>query len=462
MGTLQHYINMVGGFVWGPFVLLPLLVGTGIYLTLGLRFMPWRYIGPAFLHMWRGRRHDAEHEGELSPFNALMTSMAATVGTGNIVGVATAIMLGGPGAVFWMWLTAFLGMATKYCETLLAVKYREVTPDGSFVGGPMYYIKNGLGENWKWLAFLFALFGAVASFGIGNMTQANAITKNMAEVLSEFNILSTDTASYVTTFILLIFVGIVIIGGVKRIGAVAGMLVPFMALFYILMGLIIIGLNLDKVGPAFMSIFQYAFAPAPAIGGFTGATIMMAMRFGIARGLFSNEAGLGSAPIAHATAITNSPVRQGFLGMLDPFIDTIMVCSITAIVILISGQWSAQNAGDAATMTSQAFGLALPGFGRYVVTIGLLLFAFTTILGWSVYGERCCIYLFGHKASLPFRIVFTLVIPFGALADLKLVWSLSDLFNGLMAFPNLIALLFLSPIVFRITREYFENPDNRN
>lgn len=444
---------MLDGYVWGPYVLLPLLVGTGLYLIIGLGFMPWRQIGPAFGHMWRGIKPHKDHEGELSPFKALMTSMAATVGTGNIVGVATAIMIGGPGAVFWMWVTALVGMATKYCEAVLAVKYREVTPDGKYVGGPMYYIKNGLGNNWKWMAFLFAFFGAVASFGIGNMTQCNAITGNLNKLLG--------VPEWMIAIALLFLVGVVLLGGLKRIGDVAGTLVPFMAIFYIIMGIIIMILNYEKVGPAFLSIFEYAFAPAPAIGGFTGASILLAMRFGIARGLFSNEAGLGSAPIAHATAITNSPVRQGFLGMLDPFIDTIMVCSITAIVILIAGDWSAVDRGSAAVMTSVAFNHALPGFGGYVVGIGLVLFAYSTILGWSVYGERCCIYLFGHKSSLPFRIVFTLVVPVGALLQLDLVWSLADLFNGLMALPNLVALLLLSPVVFKMTREYFADPSHK-
>ena len=449
MQALQSFLDTIGGIVWGPFVLLPLLVGTGLYLIIGLRFLPWRYIGPSFMHMWRGRKSDSDHEGELSPFKAMMTCMAATIGTGNIVGVATAIMIGGPGAVFWMWLTALVGMATKYSEALLAVKYREVTPAGDYVGGPMYYIKNGLGEKWKWMAFLFAVFGMVASFGIGNMTQCNAITGNLS---TTFGVPQAGIA--IGLFFL---IGIVVVGGVKRIGDVAGLLVPFMSIAYILMGLVIMTINYDKVGPAFLSIFEYAFAPAPAAGGFAGATIMMAMRFGIARGLFSNEAGLGSGPIAHATAITNNPVRQGFLGMIDPFIDTILVCSMTAIIILIAGDWSAADRGSAAVMTSIAFGHALPGFGQYAVAIGLVLFAFTTILGWCVYGERCAVYLFGHKALKPFRIIFTLVVPVGSVMELTLVWSLSDLFNGLMALPNLVALLLLSPVVFQMTKDYFKS-----
>ncbi|MDL2267054.1 sodium:alanine symporter family protein [Desulfovibrio sp. OttesenSCG-928-G15] len=464
MDSSQSFVDSIlsvsdtlGGYVWGPYVLLPLLVGAGAYFMIGLKFMPITHLGPAFVHMWKGRSHDEEHEGELSPWKALMTSMAATVGTGNIVGVATAISIGGPGAVFWMWLTALLGMATKYCEAMLAVKYRETTPDGSFVGGPMYYIKNGLGDSWKWLAFLFAVFGVIASFGIGNMTQCNSIVSNLSPLIGD-----SDTVKYVIAGVLFACVAIVLIGGVKRIGDVAGTLVPVMAVFYIVTGLIIVFMNLDKVGPAIASIFEYAFAPAPAVGGFAGATIAQAMRFGIARGLFSNEAGLGSAPIAHATAITNSPVRQGFLGMLDPFIDTIMVCSITAIIILIAGDWNAADRGSAGVLTATSFEHALPGLGRYIVSIGLVLFAFSTVLGWSVYGERCCMYLFGHKASMPFRIIFSLVVPMGALMKLDLVWSLSDLFNGLMALPNLVGLLLLSPVIFRTTKEYLADPAHKD
>ena len=453
MEALQSFLDTLGGYVWGPYVLLPLLVGTGLYLTLGLRFMPWRNIPTAFAYMFKGIKHDDTHDGELSPFKAMMTCMAATIGTGNIVGVATAIMIGGPGAVFWMWLTALLGMATKYCEALLAVKYREVTPAGDYVGGPMYYIKNGLGDNWKWMALMFAIFGMVASFGIGNMTQCNAITGNLAKTFA--------LPEYGVAIVLFVLVGIVLLGGVQRIGDVAGLLVPFMSIFYILMGIAIMAINYDKVGPAFMSIFQYAFAPAPAMGGFAGSTILIAMRYGVARGLFSNEAGLGSGPIAHATAITNNPVRQGFLGMIDPFIDTVMVCSMTAIVLLIAGDWASVDRGSAAVMTSIAFGHALPGLGQYGVAIGLVFFAFSTILGWCVYGERCAAYLFGHKAIKPFRVVFTLVVPIGALMQLDLVWSLSDLFNGLMALPNLVALLLLSPVVFKMTKEYFADPSHK-
>ncbi|MDR1350345.1 MAG: sodium:alanine symporter family protein [Zoogloeaceae bacterium] len=465
MDSLVQFLDQISGHVWGPYLLIPLLLGVGVILMVGLRFMPLLRLPHAFVVMWRGRKSHPEHKGEISPFRALMTSLAATVGTGNIVGVATAILLGGPGAVFWMWMTALFGMATKFCEATLAVKYREVTPDGKFVGGPMYYIKNGLGPKWKWMATLFAIFGMVASFGIGNMTQANSVTNSVVDIAKTQ--LGIIVLPEVVAVILLILSGIVLIGGVKRIGQVAGTLVPFMAIVYVLGGLVILGIHIDKVPAAFALIFESAFTGHAAVGGFAGSTLAMAIRFGVARGLFSNEAGMGSAPIAHATAIVKNPVKQGLLGMLDPFLDTIIVCSVSALVILVSGQWSTVDGkidNAAATLTSLAFNSALPygGLGSWLVTIGLVLFAFSTILGWCVYGERCVIYLFGHKAALPFRIVFTLVVPVGAMAKLSLVWLLSDIFNGLMAIPNLVALLLLSPVVFKLAREFFSDPKNRD
>ncbi|MDR1934073.1 MAG: sodium:alanine symporter family protein [Candidatus Accumulibacter sp.] len=456
MESFGKLVGTLDGIVWGPFVLIPLLFIVGVFLTFGLRFQSWRKLPHALAVMWRGRRSHPGHEGELSPFRALMTSLAATIGTGNIVGVATAILMGGPGAVFWMWMTAAFGMATKFCEATLAVKYREVTPDGKFVGGPMYYIKNGLGPNWKWLATLFAVFGMVASFGIGNMTQANAITANIVKLASGYDI---TLSPWTVAIVLLVLAGIVLIGGVKRIGAVAGTLVPVMALIYVFGGLIILFIHADKVVDAFALIFSSAFSGHAAVGGFTGATLAAAIRFGVARGLFSNEAGLGSAPIAHATAIVENPVKQGLLGMLDPFLDTLVVCTISALVILVSGQWMAPGITEAGagTLTAQSFSFTMGAFGSWLVTIGLVLFAFSTILGWCVYGERCVIYLFGHRASLPFRTIFTLIVPVGAMAELTLVWDLADLFNGLMAIPNLVALLLLSPVVFKLAKDYFDD-----
>lgn len=468
MDSLLDTINALSGFVWGPYLLIPLLVGAGAYFLIGLKFMPIWYLGPALKQMWASRKHEGE-EGELTPFQALMTSLAGTIGTGNIVGVATAIYLGGPGAVFWMWITAIVGMATKYCEATLAVKYREVAPDGSYVGGPMYYIRNGLGEKWAPLAIFFALAATVASFGIGNMTQANAITANVVSAFSMEPITMGSTVispSYLIAGLLFVVAAAVLLGGVKRIGAVAGTLVPFMAIIYILVGLVVVIMHIDKVPAAFGIIFGHAFTPIGAVGGFTGSVVARTIQMGVARGLFSNEAGLGSAPIAHATTTETNPVKQGFLGMVDPFIDTLCICTITALVIVISGEWMATAPADISaseasaylqgTLTARAFDTALPGVGQYIVAFGLTLFAFTTILGWSVYGERSARFLFGHGASTPYRVLFVLAIPIGAVVQLDLVWAFADLANGLMALPNLVGLLFLSPVVFKLTREYFD------
>ncbi|MDR1854580.1 MAG: sodium:alanine symporter family protein [Azoarcus sp.] len=461
LDLLNDWVNTLDGIVWGPYVLIPLLLIVGIFLSIGLKFIPWRKLPHAFATMWRGRHHHPDHEGELTPFRALMTSLAGTIGIGNIVGVATAILMGGPGAVFWMWMTAAFGMATKFCEATLAVKYREVTPDGKFVGGPMYYIKNGLGENWKWLATLFAIFGLVASFGIGNMTQSNAVAANLIKLGGDYGISFNHLA---VAIVLLVLAGIVLLGGVKRIGAVSGTLVPVMALIYVIGGIAILLVNYAQVPDAFYQIFSSAFTGHAAVGGFAGSTLALAIRFGVARGLFSNEAGMGSAPIAHATAIVDNPVKQGLLGMLDPFLDTIVVCTITALVILVSGQWHAEgiSLAGAGTLTAQSFSTAMGEFGSWLVTAGIVLFAFSTILGWCVYGERCAIYLFGHKAALPYRVIFTLAVPIGALTELSLVWNLADLFNGLMAIPNLIALLLLSPVVFKLAKDYFADPAHKD
>ncbi|MDR2694778.1 MAG: sodium:alanine symporter family protein [Deltaproteobacteria bacterium] len=456
MGLLKQFdawADMLSGHVWGIFGIIPLLICTGIFLMLGLKFMPLMQIGPALKMMWRGRKPREGHEGELTPWRALMASLAATVGTGNIVGVATAIYFGGPGAVFWMWVTGVLGMATKFCEATLAVRYREVASDGSFVGGPMYYIKNGLGDRWKWMAALFAVLGSVACFGIGNMTQANGITANLVK--------QTGMPEAAIAAMLLVLAALVFLGGVKRIGVVAGSLVPAMCVIYVLGALIILIINIDKVPGVFSLILGSAFTGESAKGGLYGSMVLMAIRYGCARGLFSNEAGLGSSPMAHATAIVKHPVEQGLLGMIDPFLDTIVICTMTALVILVSGQWMNPGITSPAVLTNMAFDSTLPGgAGAWLVTIGLTLFAFSTILGWGLYGERCITYLFGRGASKPFYCVFTLVVPVGALGGLDFVWNFSDLFNGLMAIPNLIALLLLSPVVFKLAREYFSDPKN--
>ena len=444
MEALSNFVDWINGIVWGPPMLI-LILGVGLFLQIGLKVMPIVKIGTGFKMLWSGREMPND-QGEISPFNALMTSLSATIGTGNIAGVATAIFLGGPGALFWMWMTALVGMATKYAEAVCAVKYREVDEQGNHVGGPMYYIKNGLGSKWTWLAVLFAIFGTIAGFGIGNTVQANSV----ADVLdTNFNL-----PPIASGIIMLLLTAAVILGGIKRIGAVAGKLVPFMAVAYLVAGLLVLIINIAEIPSALAQIFTYAFTPVAATGGFAGAAIWAAIRFGVARGVFSNEAGLGSAPIAHAAAATKGPVDQGLIAMLGTFIDTIIICSITGLAIITSGAWTSGVEG--ASLTLMAFDLAIPG-GAYIVSIALAIFAFTTILGWSFYSEKCAEYLFGVKILVPFRILWCIVIPFGAVADLGFIWLLADTLNAMMALPNLIALAILSPIVFSMTKEYFAN-----
>ncbi len=443
MEDLYTLITQLSGFIWGPYGLIPLLVITGIYLTIGLRAMPWRHIGVGFRMLWRGRKAEQDAPGLITPFQSLMTALSATIGTGNIAGVATAIYSGGPGAVFWLWVIALFGMATKYAEAVLAVNYREVDEAGNHVGGPMYYIKNGMGKRFSWLAAAFAVFGMLAALGIGNLVQSNSVALALA---SNYQI-----SAPVTGLIMALFAAAVILGGIRRIGEVAQFLVPFMAIAYVLAALTIIGLNLNAVPAALWMIVHDAFTGTAAAGGFAGASVAAAIRFGVARGVFSNESGLGSAPIAHAAAKTKDPVRQGKIAMLGTFIDTIIVCTMTALVILMTGAWT--SGLTSSELSSVAFGIGLPGFGNHVVTLGLVLFAFTTILGWSYYGERCVEYLFGIRMIMPYRFLWLVVIVIGALLKnrIDIVWDLADILNGLMAIPNLIALLVLSPVVFKLT-----------
>ena len=438
----EEIVDIVNNFVWGP-VMLVLLLGTGIYLTIGLKGMTISRIPYAFRQLFKGRTGTGE--GEITPFNALMTSLSSTIGMGNIAGVATAIGLGGPGALFWMWCAAFVGMATKYAEAVLAVNYRETDDLGRKVGGPMYYIKNGLGKKWKWLGMAFALFGSLAGFGLANTVQSNAVSQVL-----ETNF-SVPTA--VSGVIMAVLVGVVLLGGIKRIATVAGKLVPFMALLYITATLIILVTHASQIPTAVALVVDSAFNGAAATGGFAGATLMLALRMGIARGIFSNEAGLGSAPIAHAAAETNSPVRQGTIAMLGTFIDTLIICTMTGLVLIVTGVWSGEPQG--ATMTIAAFTGALP-YGDIVLSLCVALFAFTTMLGWSYYGERCAEFLLGPRVITPFRILWVIGIFVGTQMSLELVWKMTDALNGLMAIPNLIALILLSPIVFKLTKEYFD------
>ncbi|MDO8861881.1 sodium:alanine symporter family protein [Haliea sp. E1-2-M8] len=439
---MSEFITTVNGWVWGP-VMLALLLGTGLYLSIGLRFLTLRNIPRAFGLLLGGR--EGHGKGDISPFSALMTSLSATIGTGNIAGVATALVLGGPGALFWMWITALVGMATKYAEAVCAVRFREQDADGNYSGGPMYYIRNGLHKRWHWLAWAFAIFGTLAGFGIANTVQSNSVS----QVLED----SFAVPPLATGLVLMVLVAAVILGGVRRIARVASWLVPFMALSYILMGFIVLITHMSAIPAAVAVIVESAFTGSAAAGGFAGATVWAAIRFGVARGVFSNEAGLGSAPIAHAAARTDQPVHQGMIAMLGTFIDTLVVCTMTGLVIVIMDVLPSGVSG--ASLTSMAFAGGMPG-GQYVVTLGLCLFAFTTMIGWSFYGERCAVFLFGVRASLPFRLLWVAVIPVGTLIELKLVWLIADTLNAFMAIPNLIALLLLGPLVFRISREYFK------
>jgi AGCS family alanine or glycine:cation symporter len=419
--------------------MLTLLLGTGLYLTILLKGMQFRALPLALKLIFHKDHH---HEGDISHFAALMTALAATVGIGNIVGVATAITLGGPGAVFWMWVTGMLGMATKYAEAVLAIKYREKGPHG-MRGGPMYYLAKGAGL--PWLGAMFAVFTAFAAFGIGNMTQANATAKIFE---STFNI-----APHITGWVLMILTGLVILGGIRAIGRFTSFLVPLMIVAYVGTALLVLVINMDKIPHAFSLIFYHAFNPISATGGFIGATIAAAMRYGIARGVFSNESGLGSAPIAAAAARTNDPVKQALVSMTQTFIDTLVVCTMTALVILTATSWT-QGVG-AGELTSASMAETLGDTGKMIVAIATALFAYSTLIGWNYYGEKAIEYLFGPRAIASYRVLFTATVMVGATTSLEFVWNFSDLMNGMMAIPNLIGLLLLAKIVKSETNRYF-------
>ena len=438
---IEALVADIAAFAWGPPMMI-FLVGTGFYLTIALRGLQFRKLGHALWLALIRRKEKTDQPGDITHFQALMTALSATVGTGNIAGVATAIATGGPGALFWMWITGLVGMATKYSEAVLAVKYRIKDEAGTMSGGPMYYISRGMG--WRWLGFLFAVFASVAAFGIGNMVQSNSVSD---AVRATFNI-----PTWITGIVLMVFSALVILHGIKSIGRVTGVVVPVMIVFYIGGALLVLARNLGAIPAALALVFAEAFTPTAASGGFAGATVMMAIRMGVARGVFSNESGLGSAPIAAAAAQTKNPVSQALVSMTQTFIDTLVVCTLTGLVLILTGVWDSGHTG--AELTTMAFQSGYAG-GHYVVTIGLILFAFSTILGWSYYGEKSIEYILGEKAVKPYRFLFVLFVGIGAVAKLDLVWSLSDAFNGLMAVPNLIGLLILSPVVVSETRDFF-------
>ena len=442
-----HWLN--DNIVWGP-VMLVLLVGTGIWLTLILRGLQFGMLFYALKQAFRPhpKKDDgSDHEGDVSHFGALMTALSATIGTGNIAGVATAVVTGGPGAVFWMWITAIFGMATKYGEGVLAVKYRVTNSKGEMSGGPMYYIENGLGKKWKWLAFLFAFFGVMASFGIGSTVQANSVAQ---AVHSSFGI---DT--WITGVVLTLITAFVVLGGIQSISRVSSVVVPFMAVLYIVGGLVVVAMHFDLLLPALKVIMQDAFTGQAVAGGVVGTVI----RYGVARGVFSNEAGMGSAPIAAAAAKTDHPVRQALVSMTGTFLDTIIVCSITGIVLVMGilqsngGEFAVPDLKGAA-LTTATFDAMLSGYGGWVVTIGLIFFAYSTTLGWCYYGEKCATYVFGDKSVPMYRVIYVATVMLGTVLSMDMVWAAADTFNGLMAVPNLIALLLLSKVIVQETRDF--------
>lgn len=441
MDSLKTLFDTLGGWVWGPYMLV-LLVGTGVYLTVRLMGIQFTLLPFALKQAFTPQKkvEGEKQEGDISHFGALMTALSATIGTGNIAGVATAVVVGGPGAVFWMWITAIFGMATKYGEGVLAVKYRVQNSKGEMSGGPMYYIERGMKK--KWLAMLFAGFATIASFGIGSSVQSNSVAQS---IHASFGI-----DGWITGVVLTVFTAVVILGGIKSISKVSSVIVPFMAVFYVLGGLIIILLNLDGLMPALQLIFSDAFTGDAVAGGALGTVI----RYGVARGVFSNEAGMGSAPIAAAAARTDHPVRQALVSMTGTFLDTIVVCSITGIVLVMGNMYMDGETG--AALTTHTFNKLLPGPGGWIVTFGLIFFAYSTILGWCYYGEKCATYLFGDKCITPYRVIYVATVMMGTVASLDLVWAAADTFNGLMAIPNLIALLALSGVIIKETKDFKE------
>ena len=442
MQNIQSIMETLSGWVWGPYMLV-LIVGTGVFLTFRLGLWQFRTLPLAFKQVF-GKHPNKDGTGDISQFASLMTALSATIGTGNIAGVATACVLGGPGAVFWMWMTALFGMATKYGEGVLAVKYRHKNENGEMNGGPMYYIERGLGAKWKWLAVLFALFGTLASFGIGSSVQSNTVALAIES--------SLGISTWMTAIVITAFSALVILGGIKTISKASSVIVPIMAIGYVLGGLIIILNNTHLIMPALEMIFTYAFTGEAAAGGAIGAAI----RYGVARGVFSNEAGMGSAPIAAAAAKTDHPVRQGLVSMTGTFLDTIVVCSITGIVLVMGFIMAGNTFGDqtGAVLTIAVFDKLLPGFGGWVVTFGVVFFAYSTILGWSYYGEKCCTYILGEKSVLTYRIIYIISVFVGCVVTLDLVWLFADTFNGLMAAPNCIALLLLSGVIAKESKDF--------
>lgn len=462
--TIEAVNSAVNNFIWGVPAMI-CIIGVGLYLSIRTKFLQIRKF-PYAIKTTIGRvfRKREASDGAMTPFQAVCTALAATVGTGNIAGVAGAIAIGGPGAVFWMWISAALGMCTKFSEVTLAVHFRETNARGELVGGPMYYIKNGLGKNWRWLAALFSLFGVLTVFGTGNATQVNTITTAINSALLNYHLINEDsvsTSNLIIGIIIAILVATVLLGGVKRIGRVTEKLVPFMALIYIVLSLGVILLNLNRVPSVFASIVEGAFSPASVTGGVVGS-FFLSMKKGVSRGIFSNEAGLGTGSIAHACADTKKPVKQGFFGIFEVFTDTIVICTLTALVILCSGTPVGYGEAAGAELTISGFTSTYGNWVSIFTAISLCCFAFSTIIGWGLYGARCIEYLLKEKSIKPFMVAYSLVAIVGATADLGLMWSVAETFNGLMAIPNLIALFLLSGTVARLVKQYFETEGKNN
>ncbi len=462
--TIEAVNSAVNNFIWGVPAMI-CIIGVGLYLSIRTRFLQIRKF-PYAIKTTIGRvfRKREASDGAMTPFQAVCTALAATVGTGNIAGVAGAIAIGGPGAVFWMWISAALGMCTKFSEVTLAVHFRETNARGELIGGPMYYIKNGLGKNWRWLAALFSLFGVLTVFGTGNATQVNTITTAINSALLNYHLINEDavsTSNLIIGIIIALLVATVLLGGVKRIGRVTEKLVPFMALIYIVLSLGVILLNLNRVPSVFASIVEGAFSPASVTGGVVGS-FFLSMKKGVSRGIFSNEAGLGTGSIAHACADTKKPVKQGFFGIFEVFTDTIVICTLTALVILCSGTPVGYGEAAGAELTISGFTSTYGNWVSIFTAIALCCFAFSTIIGWGLYGARCIEYLLKEKSIKPFMVAYSLVAIIGATADLGLMWSVAETFNGLMAIPNLIALFLLSGTVARLVKQYFETEGKTN
>lgn len=448
----------VNNFIWGVPAMVCIL-GVGLYLSIRTGFIQIRKFGYAIsVTIGRMFRKREAHEGAITPFQAVCTALAATIGTGNIAGVAGAIAIGGPGAVFWMWLSAILGMCTKFSEVTLAVRFRERNKEGELVGGPMYYIKNGLGKKWLWLAYIYAAFGVLTVFGTGNATQVNTIKTAINEALVNYHIINageTTVSNWIIGIAIAALVALILLGGIKRIGNVTEKLVPFMALFYVVLSLGVVFLNITKVPGVFAAIFEGAFSPSAVTGGVVGS-IFLSMRKGVSRGIFSNEAGLGTGSMAHASADTQKPVKQGFFGIFEVFADTIVICTLTALVILCSGTPIQYGAEAGAELTIRGFTSTYGNWSSIFTAVALVCFAFSTVLGWGLYGSRCIEFLFSNRAVRPFKVIYSLVAILGATMDLGLVWGIADTFNGMMAIPNLIALFLLAGTVVKMVREYKE------